>query len=165
MQRFSASSSSSASTPASSTSSEESEEERPCKRVKTMEATMPVIRNLDWNQLQSLELSRPLDFDFFWLFLLILYLKRYSVVTSMIDCSLVFCWVFMHHTPGTDHKAQTSYQQHGKCVERIKKAMKKRCCKGQCKKNLSFKNVLAMCVAFWSISKSAQDSLLLGKNV
>ena len=83
----------------------------------------------------------------------------------MIDCNLVFCSDCMHHTPGTeDKKAQTTYQRHGKNIERIETAMKKGCCKGQCKKNLSLKNVLAMCVAFWSISKSAQDSLLLEKN-
>ena len=63
MQRFSASSSSGstgASSPAASSSSEDSGEEPPCKRVRTVEAEnkMPVLRNLDWNQLQSLEIER-----------------------------------------------------------------------------------------------------------
>ena len=64
MQRFSASSSSgstgASSSPAASSSSEESGEEPPCKRVRTVEAEnkMPVLRKLDWNQLQSLEIER-----------------------------------------------------------------------------------------------------------
>jgi hypothetical protein len=60
-----------------------------------------------------------------------------------------------------DRRSQTVYQQHGKDLERIKGAMKKPCCKVNCKRHLSVKTVIAMSLAFWSISKAAQDALLL----
>lgn len=50
----------------------------------------------------------------------------------------------------------------GKSHERIKQALKKPCCKQRCKRHLNFKMVLSFCVAFWSLSKSGQDCLLLG---
>lgn len=49
----------------------------------------------------------------------------------------------------------------GKDKTRIQQALKKPCCKQRCKRHLSFKMVLAFCMAFWSLSKGGQDSLLL----
>lgn len=56
---------------------------------------------------------------------------------------------------------KTAYQHRGKDPQRISMALKKPCCKSNCKKKLSLKMVTAMCVAFWSVSKTAQDSMLL----
>ena len=52
--------------------------------------------------------------------------------------------------------------RNGKDKERIKQALSRPCCQMQCKKKLGFKQVLALCIAFWSLSKTAQDSLQLG---
>lgn len=56
----------------------------------------------------------------------------------------------------------TLYQQRGKDPERISMALKKPCCKGRCKRNLTMKMVSAVCIAFWSLSKGAQDGMLPG---
>ena len=57
---------------------------------------------------------------------------------------------------------QSQAAANGKSVDRIKQSMKKPCCNKRCKRNLMFKTVFAFCVAFWSLSKSGQDCLLLG---
>lgn len=57
--------------------------------------------------------------------------------------------------------AGTQYQQHGKSHERIKMAMKKKCCQHGCKRNLTWKMVTSLCLAFWSLAKSGQDGLFL----
>lgn len=61
--------------------------------------------------------------------------------------------------PGT---MLTSYQQNGKSAERVALALKRPCCKKKCKAGLSFKTVLGLVLAFWSLTKTAQDSLPLG---
>lgn len=55
----------------------------------------------------------------------------------------------------------TSYQQHGKSAPRIHMALKRPCCKQKCKRYLTVKVVMALCVAFWSLTKGAQDALPL----
>ena len=61
--------------------------------------------------------------------------------------------------PGT---MLTSYQQNGKSAERVALALKRPYCKKKCKAGLSFKTVLGLVLAFWSLTKTAQDSLPLG---
>ena len=51
--------------------------------------------------------------------------------------------------------------ENGKNPDRIAHALKRPCCKSRCKKNLTFKMVFTFCLAFWSLSKAGQDSLLL----
>ena len=51
--------------------------------------------------------------------------------------------------------------ENGKDRDRIAQALKRPCCKSRCKKNLTFKMVFTFCLAFWSLSKTGQDSLLL----
>lgn len=51
--------------------------------------------------------------------------------------------------------------ENGKNRDRISQALKRPCCKSRCKKNLNVKMVVTFCLAFWSLSKSGQDSLLL----
>jgi hypothetical protein len=51
--------------------------------------------------------------------------------------------------------------ENGKNPDRIAHALKGPCCKSRCKKNLTFKMVFTFCLAFWSLSKAGQDSLLL----
>ena len=57
---------------------------------------------------------------------------------------------------------QSQAAANGKSIDRIKQSMKKPCCNKRCKRNLMFKTVFAFCIAFWSLSKSGQDCLLLG---
>ena len=57
---------------------------------------------------------------------------------------------------------QSQGAANGKSIDRIKQSTKKPCCNKRCKRNLMFKTVFAFCVAFWSLSKSGQDCLLLG---
>ena len=73
------------------------------------------IRNISWNQLQSLETSNM--------------------------------------------KEMTTFQQNGRNKERIRKAMKQNCCTSGCKQKLNFGMVWKLCVAFWCLSKAAQDGL------
>lgn len=54
------------------------------------------------------------------------------------------------------------YQRHGKSKTRISAALKKRCCKGRCKRNLKpiWKSVCYLVACFWALSKQGQDGLL-----
>ena len=63
----------------------------------------------------------------------------------------------------TDEKDESQYAKNGKSKERVQKALKQSCCNRQCKRGLSFKMVFAVCMAFWSLTKSGQDSMLLGQ--
>ena len=49
------------------------------------------------------------------------------------------------------------------CHWGIADALQRPCCKTRCKRKLSVKLVLACCIAFWSLTKSGQDCLLLVK--
>ena len=60
-----------------------------------------------------------------------------------------------------EHGDSTEAASNGKSRTRIQEAFKKPCCRSRCKQNLSFKVVMTFCVAFWSLSKSGQDSLSL----
>jgi len=48
-----------------------------------------------------------------------------------------------------------------KSAPRIHMALKRPCCKQKCKRYLTVKVVMALCVAFWSLTKGAQDALPL----
>ena len=54
------------------------------------------------------------------------------------------------------------YQRHGKSKARLAAALKKRCCKGRCKRNLKpiWKSVCYLVASFWALSKQGQDGLL-----
>ena len=62
--------------------------------------------------------------------------------------------------PGDDWD-ETQAATNGKDKSRMLDALKKPCCKQRCKRNLNMKLVTAFCIAFWSLSKSGQDTLLL----
>lgn len=58
----------------------------------------------------------------------------------------------------------TSYQDHGKSADRVKMALKKPCCKAKCKRRVTFQMVMSVCITFWSLTKTAQDSLTLASH-
>ena len=53
------------------------------------------------------------------------------------------------------------YQQRGQDPERVAAALRKPCCVQKCKRKLTVKMALSMCIAFWSLTKQAQDGLPL----
>lgn len=60
-----------------------------------------------------------------------------------------------------DQEPKTVYQEHGQCKDRIQSALKQPCCKKNCKRGLTMKMVLTICVAFWSLTKTSQDNTFL----
>lgn len=166
LQRFSASSSGSSYGSCSEQedndtddSGTESSHEPPKKKAL---AEIDTIRSLSWNQLQSLELDDPSNFNTYhckvflfhnhFPYLLVLLFNQCNVhgVASTILGGLAH--------PGND----TTYQTHGKSPDRIRAALKKDCCQRKCKRAVGFQLALRVCVAFWSLTKAAQDSLFHG---
>lgn len=58
----------------------------------------------------------------------------------------------------------TFYQDRGKSADRVKMALKKPCCKAKCKRRVTFQMVMSVCITFWSLTKTAQDSLTLASH-
>lgn len=84
-----------------------------------------------------------------------------SSSTQSIACrvsNLSFNQVF--HGDQDSDSEEDAYQKNGKSKRRIANAMKKRCCKRKCKKQLVFKAVCFLVTSFWSLTKGGQDALL-----
>ena len=153
LQRFSASSSSDYESYSDDGTSEAQSDvsiEPAAKRPKPMVESM---RNLSWDQLQSLELDA-------------------DGVLSMFHCSFNHRTFIPFHVsnPTTELVSNptcsktggsSTYQENGKSLARVEQALKKPCCKGNCKRHLVLKAVMTLVVAFWSLSKTSQDSLSL----
>lgn len=159
LQRYSASSSSSSGSDYGSCSGQEddgtddsgTESSHGPPRKKAL-AEIDTIRSLSWNQLQSLELDDGNFNTFYCKVFLFHNIFWFSLIyhSSTALGGLAF--------QGND----TSYQAHGKSPDRIRIALKKDCCQRKCKRGVSFQLALRVCVAFWSLTKAAQDSMLHG---
>ena len=61
---------------------------------------------------------------------------------------------------GNESRDDSVYAKQAQDAERVKKALKTRCCKSDCKRGLPFKLVMRMVTLFWSLSKVSQDCVL-----
>lgn len=153
LQRYNASSSSSSSGSSSDASgchaSDDGSLEPPKK--KTMPNTTEYLRCLSWNQLQSLELDDPCSLE---LVNQLVSSFHYLVGKKWFWFNCLLCFF-------SNLGKETSYQAHGKSSDRVRAALKKPCCKQKCKRSISIQLALRICIAFWSLTKSAQDSMSL----
>ena len=59
-----------------------------------------------------------------------------------------------------DVDSDDAYQTNGKSKDRLREALRSKCCSKQCKRGFSMKMVLPLVTAFWSLTKSGQDTVL-----
>lgn len=165
LQRFSASSSNSSGSSSDSSSSSSTVEPLP----KKAKPEVDNVRNLSWNQLQSLEVDEQrtssnirLGFGHCFSTLFLHYIYIYIFLPLVLPCIFAGLDLVSQRQNSGIAGNDNTYQKNGKSTERVEMALQKTCCKRQCKRALSLKVVMTLVVTFWSLAKGSQDSMPLG---